>query len=205
MVIRIVRESHRSGKSALLSGVFFFLLLAVASPALFADEPYARSKDYDLQHSKIVLHFDVEHHKVIGDVTHSVAILRDGTSQVAFDSVGLTIHHVTLNKARAKFDTTADKLIVHLPGAARAGEKFEIEIQYDGKPAKGLYFILPDKSAPDRPIQIWTQGESGGHALLSADVRLSERPVDHGNDSYGSRFVDYLSQRQADKRDGGKG
>ena len=37
-----------------------------------ADEPYARSKDYDLQHSKIVLKFEVEQKKLIGDVTHTL-------------------------------------------------------------------------------------------------------------------------------------
>ena len=40
--------------SALLS-MLFLLTMQVK-----ADEPYARSKDYDLQHSKIVLKFDVE-------------------------------------------------------------------------------------------------------------------------------------------------
>ena len=96
--------------------------LAVASIRLHADEPYARSRDYDLQHSKIALRFDVDQKKVIGDVTHTLAILRDGTSKVAFDSVGLTIQSVTVNKAPAKFETTASKLIVPLPAAAHTGE-----------------------------------------------------------------------------------
>jgi len=51
-------------------------------------------------------------------------------------------------------------LIVPLAAAAKAGDKFEITIRYEGKPAKGMYFILPDKDYPDRPSQIWTQGES---------------------------------------------
>src|SRR5262249_8650027 len=77
-----------------------------------------------------------------------------------FDSVGLDIHSVVLNKAAAKFEKTDTRLIVMLPGPAKAGQKFDVEIQYDGKPTKGLYFILPDKDYPDRPKQIWTQGES---------------------------------------------
>ena len=50
--------------------------------ASLADEPYARSKDYDLQHSRIALRFDLDHKKVIGDVTHTVSILRDGTDKI---------------------------------------------------------------------------------------------------------------------------
>jgi aminopeptidase N len=135
-------------------------VLAVVLARVHADEPYARNRDYDLQHSKITLRFDVEQRKVIGDVTHTLAILHDGASQIDFDSVGLTIHSVTVNKAPSKFETTAAKLIVPLPPGARNGEKFDVDIHYEGKPAKGLYFILPNKDYPNRPPQIWSQGES---------------------------------------------
>lgn len=140
-----------------------------------ADEPYARSREYDLQHSKMALRFDIEQKKVLGDVTHSLSILREGASKIAFDSVALTIQSVSVNRAVAKFESTADKLIVALPAVAHAGEKYEIEIRYEGKPAKGLYFILPDKEYPDRPIQIWTQGES-------EDTRYYLPTYDYPND-----------------------
>ena len=147
----------------------------IGGSQLHADEPYARARDYDLQHSRIALRFDVEHKKVIGDVTHSLSILRDGTSKIWFDSVGLTIESVTVNKSAAKFETTADKLIVSFPGAAKAGEKFDVTIRYEGKPTKGMYFILPDKDYPDRPKQIWTQGES-------EDTRYYLPTYDYPND-----------------------
>jgi aminopeptidase N len=150
------------------------IILVVATFSLYADEPYARSKDYDLQHSKIILRFDVEQKKVIGEVLHSVSTLRDDTSKIVFDSVGLTIQSVTVNKSPAKFETTADKLVVPVP-AGKAGSKFEIDIRYDGKPAKGLYFILPDKDYPNRPRQIWSQGES-------EDTRYYLPTYDYPND-----------------------
>src|SRR5258706_3112391 len=150
-------------------------VVATVSARLYADEPYARHRDYDLQHSRIALRFDVEQKKVIGDVTHTLAILHDATSKIEFDSVGLTIQSVTLNKAPAKFNNTATKLIVPLPAAAHSGEKFEIDIRYEGKPAKGLYFILPDKDYPNRPKQIWSQGES-------EDTRFYLPTYDYPND-----------------------
>src|SRR6266704_3574762 len=151
------------------------LAIFIAAPKVGADEPYARSRDYDLQHSKIALRFDLDQRKVLGEVTHSVSILRDGSTKIAFDSVGLTIQSVTLNKAAAKFETSADKLIISLPSAAKAGDKFEVAIRYMGKPAKGMYFILPDKDYPDRPKQIWTQGES-------EDTRYYLPTYDYPND-----------------------
>ena len=159
------------------AGLLLAALITVSLSAslLRADEPYARTRDYDLQHSRIALHFDLEQKKVLGDVTHTISILCDGTAKIAFDSVGLTIQSVTVNKSAAKFETTADKLIVPLPGAAKAGEKFEVAIRYEGKPTKGMYFILPDKDYPDRPKQIWTQGES-------EDTRYYLPTYDYPND-----------------------
>jgi aminopeptidase N len=150
------------------------VIIFSAIVALQADEPYARTRSYDLQHSKIILHFDVDQKKVIGEVIHTLTTLRENTSRIEFDSVGLTIQSVTINKAAAKFETTADKLVVPV-AAGKVGEKFEIDIRYEGKPTKGLYFILPDKDYPHRPTQIWSQGES-------EDTRYYLPTYDYPND-----------------------
>jgi aminopeptidase N len=152
-----------------------FVATVFGSVALRADEPYARSRNYDLQHSRIALRFDLENKKVIGEVTHTLALLREGLDQVSFDSVGLQIHSVKINKSAAKFEITPKNLIVHLPRAGKLGEKYDVEIKYEGKPTKGLYFILPDKDYPNRPKQIWTQGES-------EDTRYYLPTYDYPND-----------------------
>jgi len=62
-------------------GLWLSAIVAVILAATHAraDEPFARNKDYDLQHSKIALKFDVEQKKVIGDVTHTISVLKDDT------------------------------------------------------------------------------------------------------------------------------
>src|SRR3982075_127669 len=150
------------------------VMLFSAIVSLRADEPYARNRNYDLQHSKIILRFDVDQKKVIGEVIHTLTTLREDTSKIDFDSVGLTIQSVTINKAPAKFETTADKLVIPV-ASGKVGDKFEIDIRYEGKPTKGLYFILPDKDYPNRPTQIWSQGES-------EDTRFYLPTYDYPND-----------------------
>ncbi len=157
-------------------GMAVIALMVMASALMVrGDEPYARTKDYDLQHSKVVLRFDLDNKKVIGDVTHTLSPLREGVDKVSFDSVGLQIQSVKINKNEAKFSTTDKKLIVDLPKMGKIGEKYEIEIKYEGKPTKGLYFILPDKDYPNRPKQVWTQGES-------EDTRYYLPTYDYPND-----------------------
>jgi aminopeptidase N len=160
------------GLRSLLSGLILFAMLC--SAVARADEPFARGRNYDLQHSKIVLQFDVEQKKIIGDVTHTLSILKE-TDRICFDSAGLDIQSVLLNKSFAKFESKDDKLIIPLAFTAKTGAKFEIEIKYEGKTAKGAYFILPDKDYPDRPKQIWTQGES-------EDTRYYLPTYDYPND-----------------------
>src|SRR5438552_1850363 len=142
-----VANPLRRGPAFLALAVLLTCFLAAAK--LLADEPYARSRDYDLQHSKISLRFDLEQKKVPGEVTHSLSILRDGTAKIVFDSAGLTIQKVTVNKAAAKFETTAEKLIIPLASEAKSGDKFDVTIRYEGKPTKGMYFILADRDYPD--------------------------------------------------------
>lgn len=142
-----------------LCAVVLCAALLVAAPGR-ADEPYARSRDYDLQNVKTHLWFDTEQREVRGEVTHSIAMLRDDISQVKFDSVALKIDAVTLDGKDAKFSTTDSDVIVALPHPSKRGERHEIFIRYEGHPKKGLYFVLPDKNYPNRPKEVWTQGEA---------------------------------------------
>ena len=152
---------RRAADGAAWSGSCAALLLAaLLIPRLAgAADPYARTRDYDLQHVRTHLRFDVGQRKVMGEVTHNLAILRDGVTQLKFDSVDLNIESVAIGGKAAKFERKPRELDVALPQAARRGEQYEVTIRYSGQPKKGLYFILPDKDYPNRPKEIWSQGE----------------------------------------------
>ena len=143
--------------------VISFLLLAlgvVVGPRARADEPFARSRDYDLQNARIELRFDLEQRQVIGQVTHTLTTLKDGLHNLDFDSVGLTILSARLDGKDAHFSTDDAKLHVDLGHVSKAGEKHEVTIRYQGSPKKGLFFILPNKTYSAQPKEIWTQGEA---------------------------------------------
>jgi aminopeptidase N len=164
-----------TGFLALFTAAFSFITAR-------ADEPYARSRDYDLQHARISLRFDLDARQVIGDVTHSLSVLRDGITRLAFDSGGLKIASVSVNGKPAKFETTDAQLLVGLDRPARPGDKFDVSIQYTGNPKKGLYFVFPDKDYPLLPKQIWTQGES-------EDTRYYLPIYDYPNDRLTSEMI----------------
>jgi len=168
-VSRRLAAQKRLAVAAILVAV-----LAIAGAGR-ADQPFAPSRDYDLEHSTIRLAFDAEQRKVIGDVAHRIAMLRDGADRVTFDSVGLRMESVTLDGAPARYELTPGQLSVQIPAPARRGDVHTVEIRYDGSPRQGLFFILPDKNYPDRPRQIWTQGEA-------EDTRYYLPTYDYPND-----------------------
>src|SRR5580658_5532378 len=75
-----------------------------------ADEPTAPTLDYHLENARIELQFDVAQRQVFGQVTHTLAALRDGLHQLDFDSVDLSIGSVSVNGKSAKFSTNSGKL-----------------------------------------------------------------------------------------------
>ena len=71
---------HAAAAAAVLA------VLCLALP-LRADEPFARTRVYDLQHTRLELQFDTAQRKVMGQVTHTLAPLHTTLSEVEFDAV----------------------------------------------------------------------------------------------------------------------
>ena len=147
-------------RAAVFGALFLLALLPLIARLARADEPYAPSKDYNLQSVRTHLWFDLPERKVRGEVSESIATLRDDLTSVSLDSVGLDIQNVSVDGKPAKFSTSSDKLSILLAHPAKRGEQHELLIKYQGRPKKGLYFILPDENYPHQPQEVWTQGEA---------------------------------------------
>jgi aminopeptidase N len=165
---------------AILAGAVAALLLAATAGR--ADEPYARTRDYDLQHVLTSLKFNLAERRITGETIQDLVALRDGVAKYAFDSVGLQIEGVLLNGASLKYEVADSKLVVTLPHASRTGEKYQFNIHYTGQPKRGIYFVLPDKNYPNRPAEIWTQGEA-------EDTRYYIPIYDYPNDRTTSEMI----------------
>src|SRR5579863_9353608 len=85
-----------------------------------ADRPYAPSRDYHLENVRVALHFDVDQRKVIGDVTHTLSVLRDGLTHLDFDCAEITVSSARVNGKDATFELHDDKLSVRLGQQAKS-------------------------------------------------------------------------------------
>lgn len=145
---------------------WFYLLLALllVCPGLHSQQPdeesvYARSRDFDLRHIRLELSFDFPQKKIIGQATLQLASIRGQLQEIAFDSIGLTVESVTLAGKPLAFRTGHNQLQVTLDRPYKTDETLELAIRYHAQPRRGLFFIAPDEAYPNRPRQIWSQGQ----------------------------------------------
>ncbi len=147
-------------KSALVA--FLLLIPAFAQNPYLEKPTYARSHDFDLQHLKLDLSFDLAAQRVLGTATLRVAPLAGDLREIALDSSDLAIDGITIAGKPAAFRIGDDKLYVTLDRQYPAGAAVEIAIRYHAQPRRGLFFVMPDKFHPNRPKQIWANGDTAG-------------------------------------------
>jgi aminopeptidase N len=145
----------------------WLLAFALMAPA-FAQAPYnekptyARSREFDLQHLKLELSFDLDARKLMGTATLRMAPLSGDLRELTLDSAALNIESVTVGGGKLAFHSSGEQLVVTLDKQYPAGAPLDFVIKYNTQPKRGLFFVFPDKYHPDRPKQIWANGDTAG-------------------------------------------
>ena len=73
----LLAPSRSRISAALLVAALLLPLFASLAPAARADEPYARSKEYDLSSVRTHLWFDLDQRKIRGEASENISALRD--------------------------------------------------------------------------------------------------------------------------------
>ncbi len=121
---------------------------------------YAPDRVVDVEHIRIDLNLSFESRRIDGTCAITVSPILDGVHSLTLDAVELEIREVRTQEGDAlPFSHDGKRLRIDLGRDVPAGERFTMVIHYGGSPRRGLYFITPDGAYPDRPRQIWTQGQ----------------------------------------------
>jgi aminopeptidase N len=124
-------------------------------------EKSARDRDFHAKHLKLELSFDLAEKRVQGTATWKLIPINDGLSQIILDAIDLEIERIVDQSGEAlDFGLHDKKLQIKLAHAHRSGEELQVAISYQAQPAKGLFFIAPDEGYPDKPYQVWSQGQA---------------------------------------------
>lgn len=121
---------------------------------------YNPDRPGQVEHIFLDLIIDIPNQSYQGTCAIRLNPIRSGIKNLTLDAVNLTIDQVMIAEQEQSFDYDGEQLQITLGQAVEAGQVFTIEIAYHvEKPQRGIYFIAPDKHYPDKPLQVWTQGE----------------------------------------------
>jgi aminopeptidase N len=121
---------------------------------------YNPDRPGQVEHIFLDLTLDIPKQSYEGTCSIQIQPVRSGIDRFTFDAVNLIINSVTVAETPQKFDYDGEQLHVQLTQPTEAGKRVNVAIAYRvEKPQRGLYFIAPDKHYPNKPVQVWTQGE----------------------------------------------
>ncbi|MBN2089914.1 HEAT repeat domain-containing protein [candidate division KSB1 bacterium] len=117
------------------------------------------TRNYDQKHIRLVLRFDFEKEIVFGWANLQVIALEDEFQELVLHSQIDQILSVKSNEQKLKFLQKNGLLYIKLNRLYKANELIQVEIEYQTRPANGLFFSYPTLQEPEIPYQIWSQGQ----------------------------------------------
>jgi len=131
----------------------------------------------DLKHTKLRVSFDWQNQYLYGQAAITLTPHFYPTDSLKLDAKGFNLDTVALmtDEGKKLLDYEYDSLNIHidLPRTYTKDESYKVYVRYTAKPEqlpenkggaisgdKGLYFIDPLNENPDKPRQLWTQGET---------------------------------------------
>ncbi|MFT4092614.1 MAG: M1 family metallopeptidase [Niabella sp.] len=135
------------------------------------------TKVNDLVHTRLDVSFDYQKRYLYGKEWVTLTPQFYPTDSLTLDAKGMEIRTVELVNGKSglplKYQYDGEFLNIKLNRIYTRNEKYTVFIAYTARPdelkakgsaaitdAKGLYFINPDSSVANKPVEIWTQGET---------------------------------------------
>lgn len=131
------------------------------------------TKSTELKHTKLKVNFDYQNEQMNGEEWLTASPYFYPSDSLVLDAKGMLIHEVAIdrggNRTPLNYHYGSNILKINLDKTYNRNQDYTVYIKYtsrpnvveqQGSPAKGLYFINSNGKDPDKPTQIWTDGES---------------------------------------------
>lgn len=120
---------------------------------------YNPDRPGNVDHIFLDLTLDIPKKSFKGTCNITLTPVRQGIKQLTLDAVDLEIESVLIDNISQPFDYDGENLTINLLHFT-TDKQFKLAIAYaKTEPQRGIYFILPDENYPNKPTQVWTQGE----------------------------------------------
>ncbi|MEB3182104.1 MAG: M1 family metallopeptidase [Nostocaceae cyanobacterium] len=121
---------------------------------------YNPDRPGQVEHIFLSLNLDIPNQSYEGLCKIRLKPVRNGIERLTLDAVNLNIQSIEVDQIPQNFDYDGEQLFIQLDSPSQVDKTILIAIAYSvEKPQRGIYFIQPDKHYPEKPTQVWTQGE----------------------------------------------
>ena len=165
--------------AASLLGLFFTANISAQTETSGRNGVYraTHTKWTELKHTKLKVNFDYEKEQMNGEEWLTASPYFYPSDSLVLNAKAMLIHEVALDKSGSKsplkYEYKNDILKINLDKTYNRNQDYTVYIKYTSRPnevkqqgssaisdAKGLYFINSQGKDPEKPTQIWTQGET---------------------------------------------
>ena len=116
---------------------------------------YAPDRAFAVRHLRLELQLDYERKSVQGKAVLSL-LKRAVAKHLTLDAVEMKIDRVLIDEKPVHFDYDGEHLFIV---GDYLTEQFDLDIEYSCQPRRGLYFVGPDAAYPNKPREVWSQGQ----------------------------------------------
>lgn len=121
---------------------------------------YTPDRPGQVEHIFLDLDLDLSERRFSGNCRIRLNPVRNGITTLHLDAMQMDVLEVWANQEPQPFDADGETLTVRLMEPTVADTPILLDIRYAvNQPRRGLYFVGPTAAEPDKPTQVWTQGE----------------------------------------------
>ena len=163
----------------------------------------SHTREHDLLHTKLEVSFNWEEEKVMGKATLKLKPYFYPSNTLVLDAKNFDVHSITYagESTPLKYENDGQHLTIDLGKTLTRDNEYTLVIDYTATPRadggsaaitsdKGLFFINPRGEEEDKPMQIWTQGETENNSRWFPTIdKPNERATDEIYVTVADRFL----------------
>lgn len=133
----------------------------------------SHERKHDLLHTKLEVSFNWEEEQVIGKATLKLKPYFYPSNELVLDAKNFDIHRISYEgqQGELEYEYDGEQITIDLGKTLTRENEYTLVIDYTATPRadggsaaitsdKGLFFINPRGEEAEKPMQIWTQGET---------------------------------------------
>ncbi|RMG67341.1 MAG: hypothetical protein D6715_05045 [Calditrichaeota bacterium] len=126
-----------------------------------APRHYSRPRQVDFLHLRLDIRVNPAEETISGVSSLTFTPIATPVDTLLLDAADMQIERVWTGKDRdLSFHYRSPHLAIYLGTAYRPGDTLTVNVAYRTQsPPMGLYFVHPEPGYPDKPVQVWSQGE----------------------------------------------